>query len=465
MCGDLPRRMLRAMKARTITSLLAAAAVCLVAAAPAAADSISYIKDGNIWLTTPDGARQVQVTQGGGYSFASQADDGTLIGLYGRRLHRIARDGRILADFATPVSGEQNGNSVVFEGPFDPAISPDGTKVAYTYNSHSYYTDPGCTGTNCTYRRIEVGVGYSHADRLTSWDEPGLGRQSGWTHPSWIDNSQTLLSERSVIFGNTDSIIDTVGNGNQAFEYWFNDDNAWYGEDGEISRDGKLAAFVAMQADPDGFRGDRLAIYRMNGAARALPEACYHYNSPDGSFDSPSFSPDGKRIAFAHEMGHNPGILVGPLPDVSGGCQLPSADATKIIPGGAEPDWGPADVPAAKIAPPEDDPKKNGPRKLALRLPRGAKLADALRKGIVLTVSPGQAGKAVASAKAGKAKVAKGSTKVGRKGSAKLKLRFTGKAKRSLRRKKSVRLAVTVKFTPKGGGAAQAASAALRLNR
>jgi hypothetical protein len=451
--------MLLAMRARTITTLVTAA-VCLVAAAPAAADSISYIKDGNIWLTTPDGSRQHQVTTGGGYSFASQADDGTLIGLYGRRLHRIApQDGRVLADFATPVSGEANGSGVVFEGPMDPAISPDGTKVAYSYLSTTVWTDPGCTPPNCDYKRTEAGVGYSHADRLTSWDEPGLGRQSGWTHPSWIDNSQTLLSERSVIFGNTDSIIDVVGNGNQAFEYWFNDDNAWYGEDGEISRDGKLAAFVAQQPSSDGFRADRIAVYRMNGAAPELPEACYHYTNPDGSFDSPSFSPDGKQIAFAHEMGHNPGILVGSLPDVTNGCALPSAEAKTIIPGGAEPDWGPADVPTAVPPPPPPDGK------LRLRLPKGAKLAAALRKGVVLTVSPGQAGKAAATAKAGKAKVAKGATKVGARGSAKLKLRFTAKAKRTLRSKKSVRLAVTVKFAPKGGGAAQAASAALKLKR
>jgi hypothetical protein len=454
-------RMLRAMKPRTLTSLLTAAAICLVAAAPAAADSISYIKDGNIWLTTPDGSRQYQVTQGGGYSFASQADDGTLIGLNGRRLHRIARDGTILADFATPVSGDPNGSGVTFEGPFDPAISPDGTKVAYSYMSTTVWNDPGCTPPNCDYKRTEVGVGYSHADRLTSWDEPGLGRQSGWTHPSWIDNSQTLLSERSVIFGNTDSIIDTVGNGNQTIEYWFNDDNAWYAEDGEISRDGKLAAFVAQQPDVSGFRADRIAVYKMNGRAPALPDPCYHYTNPDGSFDSPSFSPDSRQITFAHEQGNNPGIFVGPLPDVSGGCAMPSAEARMIIPGGAEPDWGPADVPADRIKP-GPEPRND---KLAVKLPRGAKLAAALRKGIVVKIRPGQAGKAVGSGKAGKAKVARGAVKVGQKGTAKLRLRFTAKAKRKLRHKKSVRLAVAVRFTPNGGGDAQAAAGALKLKR
>ena len=458
MRGAWRQRMLRVMHARTITFLLTAA-LCLVIAAPAAADSISYIKDGNTWLSTPDGSRQYQVTQSGGYSYASQADDGTLIGLFGRRLHKLAQDGTILADFTTPVSGEQDREDSHFEGPFDPAISPDGTKVAYTYNWDSRFVDPGCTPPNCLERRIEVGVGYSHSDRLTAWDEPGLGRQSGWTHPSWIDNSQVLLSERSVIFGNTDSILDVVGNGNQTIEYWFNDDNAWYGQDGEVSRDGKMAAFVAQQPSTDGMTADRIAIYKMNGPVPELPDACYHYTDPDGSFDSPSFSPDGRQIAFGHEYGNNPGIHIAPLPDVTGGCAMPGEGSRMLIPGGAEPDWGPADVPPARRVGPDD------PATLTVKLPKGAKLAKALRKGIVLTVKPGAPGKAAGSAKAGKAKVAKGSVKVGAKGSAKLRLRFTAKAKRKLRSKKSVRLAVKVKFTPTGGGAAQAATAALKLKR
>ena len=78
------------MKTRTLTASLLAA---LALAAPASADSISYIKDGNVWLTTPDGARQFQVTTSGAYAYASQADDGTFIALSGERLHRLDRLG------------------------------------------------------------------------------------------------------------------------------------------------------------------------------------------------------------------------------------------------------------------------------------------------------------------------------------------------------------------------------------
>ena len=116
--------------------LLAAAAalVALAVAAPAAsADSIAYVKDGDVWLSTGDGARQYRVTATGGYSDVSQADDGTMIALSGVRLHRLNRQGKVLADFDTPVSDTRPAPAKTFYGPFDPAISPDGKKVAYTY--------------------------------------------------------------------------------------------------------------------------------------------------------------------------------------------------------------------------------------------------------------------------------------------------------------------------------------------
>ena len=100
------------MRTRTIAAL--AAAFALIIAAPAAADSIAYVKDGNVWLSTLDGARQFQVTSSRGYSDVSQAEDGTMIGLHGVRLHRLDRTGRVLADFDTPVTDTRPAPSRVF---------------------------------------------------------------------------------------------------------------------------------------------------------------------------------------------------------------------------------------------------------------------------------------------------------------------------------------------------------------
>ena len=131
---------------RTTWAALGAALLGLACGAPAAfADSIAYVNktDGNVYLSTPDGSRQYQVTNTGGYSDVSQADDGTMIALKGVRLHKLARDGQVLADFDTPVSDTRPAPSKTFYGPFDPAISPDGTKVAYTLLLHDAEPEPG----------------------------------------------------------------------------------------------------------------------------------------------------------------------------------------------------------------------------------------------------------------------------------------------------------------------------------
>ena len=47
---------------------LLTAALTLALATPALADSIAYVQGGNVFLSTPDGARKVQVTSTGIYS-------------------------------------------------------------------------------------------------------------------------------------------------------------------------------------------------------------------------------------------------------------------------------------------------------------------------------------------------------------------------------------------------------------
>src|SRR6478735_2702811 len=117
----------------------AAALLALAVAAPAAsADSIAYVKNGDIYLSTSDGARQYRV-----------------------RLHRLNRSGRVLADFATPVSDTRPAPAKTFYGPYDPAISPDGRKVAYTYYYMTQSQSGTCFPPECVTTINEGGTGYS----------------------------------------------------------------------------------------------------------------------------------------------------------------------------------------------------------------------------------------------------------------------------------------------------------------
>ena len=100
----------------------------LTLAAPAAADSIVYIKDANVWVAKPDGNEARALTTDGGYSSPSQSDDGTVMAVRGTRLIRIDRQGTktTLNSLLTDKPGA--GGAV---GPLDARISPDGTRVAY----------------------------------------------------------------------------------------------------------------------------------------------------------------------------------------------------------------------------------------------------------------------------------------------------------------------------------------------
>src|SRR4051812_6843625 len=78
-----------------LLSLLAAGALAAtVTASPAAADSVVYVKDGNLHLVSPDGSKGYQLTFDGGWSSPSQADDGTIGAIHNKQLVRLDRSGR-----------------------------------------------------------------------------------------------------------------------------------------------------------------------------------------------------------------------------------------------------------------------------------------------------------------------------------------------------------------------------------
>ena len=137
---------------------------------------------------------------------------------------------------------------------------------------------------------------------------------------------------------------------------------------------------------------NRVRVYRMTGSPPARPQACFYFDGPDQAdlMSSPSFSPDGSMLAL--QFGG--AISIADIPDLSSGCQSPTTFEDLIV--GAQPDWGPADVPPTDVLRP-DQPKgvlppgattdrPSAPKRptIGLTLPRGIKLRAALRKGIAV---------------------------------------------------------------------------------
>jgi hypothetical protein len=443
--------------------IAAAAAALALACAPAAlADSIAYVKDGNVWLSTSDGARQYQVTYTGGYTDVSQADDGTMIGLNGVRLHKLDRAGNLLANFDTPVSDTRPAPAKTFYGPFDPAISPDGSKVAYTYYYMTQSQNPGCFPPTCVVAINEAGTGYSYSDRQTSWDEPGLGYHSGWRHPAWVDNDMTMISNPSHM-PNNDVILDRIsdggnGHGNMVLN-WFSDlvERNPHVSGGDISRDKRKLAFQTGDDD------STLTVYHVpafptawkDGDTDAKPSVCYRYSgAPGGKFSQPTFAPDGKRIAWSA----GDGIHVAVVPPFGGGCTLDGATPSPplLVPGGAQPDWGPADVPPARSAP-GGSGGNTGPtpgtkpaaKKLSVTITRATR-----SKGVTVRVKVPTNGRLSATATS-KGKVVGKASRAVKAGTATLTLRLKGRP---------AKVSVKVTFKP-ASGASQTGSATTKVRR
>jgi hypothetical protein len=449
--------------------LLAAlgAAITFAAAAPATAgaDSIAYIRAGDVWLSTPDGARQLQVTRTGDYAYVSQADDGTMAALAtGERIRTIGRDGRVLSEIPTFVSdgAPVAGPVTQFHGPFTPEISPDGKLIAFEYINQTFTggQTPQCSETSfpsCHELTTSQGVGITHADRFTGFEEYGL--QTGWIYPHWIGNDRLLRSSPSTIL-NEDAVLTTVapGAGSSGLHRWFYDETGLGVDDVEVSRDLRTVVGVA------GFSSELLRVYRplmdpfsapqqsMSPFARRVPivEGCLQLRESDGRFETPSLAPDGRSVA----VGVRDGIWVNPLPDLSAACQ-PGVEGRLVIPGGRHPDWGPADVPASIPVPGDGGaggggnaaPPRAGaraPARLTLTVARAPRLAKALARGLTVTVRlPAGATRATVTARAGTRVVARGSARAAAGGSAKATLRFTRAARRALAARRTVRLTLT----------------------
>ncbi len=358
---------------RTITAA-ALAAACLVAPAAAQADSIAYVKGHDVWLANPDGSGQYQVTLDGTadrpYGSPSQADDGTIVARRGTDIVRLRQNGELLSSFDPPDTTDSAGQPIG-GAPVDVAVSPDGSKVAFSY--YQYNCPPGAS---CGARYVTL---YSNAAAATPEATYGkLFRNS----PSWVSNSRVL------VFGGFLSQVnyDSPGGGTDDDVHWFDDKDVFDPStdlgDGELSRQGDRIALIRGYGDSTHLMFHKVTQDVVGGTPTGPPTyACNTGFEP--TLDGPSWSPDGSKVAFAHKDG----IEVLPLPSVDAGCPGASS-GTVVIPGGSQPDWGPAAVApgqrggAQVVTPPAKRPGTDGkaPRAVGKPVAPKCKAIEAKRK-------------------------------------------------------------------------------------
>ena len=318
------------------------------AAELAAQGSILYLKGGKLWVASPDGRVKRRIRHKGRFESASQSDGGTIVALRGVDLHRLDRTGRSLNK---PFTTAFRTSRVLpaYNGPFSPEISPDGKKVAYTYSFVASYFDQTCM---CNRTSPSMNTSYTWSNRFTDAPERVFGLVRFHANASWIDNRSTLSATQFLYdyAGNVMDalVVDKLGGGPDSYANWFSGCMAgcdsvqtlelYRYDEAEMTR--QKDKVVVISGKLDGLAdGSRMQIHRMAGPPPAIPPTFCQISATSGKLSSPTWSPNGRSLAWADARG----VWVGEVGNTFGPTG-PACELTKrlVIPGGSKPDWGPA---------------------------------------------------------------------------------------------------------------------------
>ena len=326
---------------RRPTSVLAVAlSALLVVAGGAHASSIVYIKRGDVWLAKSNGKGQRALTKDGSpgnpYRSPAYSNKGVITAVRGRRdVHFFSRRGKRLRR-----KRDISGGPVA---PFDPvivdhSISPNGRWLASTLwlTTRAATPRPGePTGTD-----YGTTVWYT---RATTGKLLENGTTDSGQNPTWVTSSRPIVFAPNVFLA-PDLFIVNLANPNSPTG-WFQDsvtlDPLNDGEpldDGELTRAQDKLAVVRGPNTTASATPTMIRVYAVSSLSQRPTERCDLRSAPNSRIESPSWSPDGKRLAWSESRR---GIWVSPIAGGTGDCR---AAPKRLIAGGSQPDWGPANL-------------------------------------------------------------------------------------------------------------------------
>jgi WD40-like Beta Propeller Repeat len=308
--------------------------VGLAIPAGASAESLVFVKKGNVWASRADGSHAHRITRDGTrrlpYVHPTQANNGTIVALRGTDMFRYTRGGRRIGK-PRRVSAGLSGPGSLHELAEASEVSPNAKRVALQKTLLQGKSGNGVSGMQI----LAVSVEYRTArtgKRVREVHQPGDYYQS----PSWVGNSRALIFAPYNSYS-PEVFVDTFGG---STEGWFSDEHSGepdpFGrqpiDDGELNRAGDRIAFVRGTNVKGDWAGALFEVDTVTSFSEIPTPLCSFVPPGPGPFSGPSWSPDGSSLAWSNGSG----VWTARLNPSSGDCGV---TPRLVARGGRAVDW------------------------------------------------------------------------------------------------------------------------------